>query len=81
MPTANSIELTWGRDTEPDLAGYRIYRAEAGGEFKKVGETAEAPSYSDRQIEAGKKYRYKVSAFDTAGNESKQSAEIEVTTP
>ena len=81
VPTANSIELTWDRDTEPDLAGYRIYRAAPGGEFQKIGETAEAPSYSDRQIEAGKKYRYTVSAFDKAGNESKQSAEIEVAAP
>jgi hypothetical protein len=81
VPTANSIELTWDRDTEPDLAGYRIYRGEPGGVLQKVGETAEAPSYSDRQIEAGKKYRYTVSAFDKAGNESKQSAEIEVAAP
>jgi fibronectin type 3 domain-containing protein len=42
---------------------------------------AEAPSYSDRQIEAGRKYRYTVSAFDKAGNESKQSAEVEVAAP
>ena len=81
VPTATSIELTWDRDTEPDLAGYRIYRAAPGGEFVKIGETAEAPSYGDKQVEAGKQYRYKISAFDKAGNESKQSAEIEVAAP
>ena len=81
VPTASSIELTWDRDTEPDLAGYRIYRAAPGAEFQKVGETAEAPSYSDRQIESGKKYRYTVSAFDKTGNESKPSVEIEVVAP
>jgi hypothetical protein len=81
VPTATSIELTWDRDTEPDLAGYRIYRAGPGGEFKKIGETAEAPSYGDRQVESGKKYRYAVSAFDKTGNESKPSLEIEVAAP
>jgi hypothetical protein len=81
VPTAASIELTWDRDTEPDLAGYRIYRAAPGGEFEKIGETAENPSYSDKQVESGKQYRYTVSAFDKAGNESKRSAEIEVTAP
>jgi hypothetical protein len=81
VPTANSIELTWDRDTEPDLAGYRVYRAAPGGEFEKIGETAEAPSYSDRQIESGKKYRYAVSAFDKTGNESKRSIELEMAAP
>jgi hypothetical protein len=81
VPTATSIELTWDRDTDADLAGYRIYRAAPGGDFQKVGETAESPSYSDKQVESGKHYRYEVSAFDKTGNESKQSAEIEVAVP
>ena len=81
VPTAGSIELAWDRDTEPDLAGYRIYRAAPGGEFTKIGETAEAPSYSDKQVESGKQYRYTVSAFDKSGNESKRSIEIEVSAP
>jgi len=81
VPTAASIELTWDRRTEPDLAGYRIYRAAPGGEFEKVGETAETPSYSDKQVESGKQYRYAVSAFDKTGNESKRSEEILVAAP
>jgi hypothetical protein len=81
VPTAMSIELAWDRDTEPDLAGYRIYRAVAGGEFEKIGESADAPSFSDKQVESGKQYRYAVSAFDKAGNESKRSVVIEVAAP
>jgi hypothetical protein len=78
VPTPNTIELAWERDTEPDLAGYRIYRAAAGGEFEKIGETGETTSYSDRQVESGKQYRYAVSAFDKSGNESKRSEPIEL---
>jgi fibronectin type 3 domain-containing protein len=81
VPTVGSIELAWDRDTEPDLAGYRIYRAGPEGEFVKIGETAETPSYSDKQVESGKQYRYAVSAFDKSGNESKQSVPIEVAAP
>jgi hypothetical protein len=81
VPTAMSIELAWDRDIEPDLAGYRIYRAVAGGEFEKIGESAEAPSFSDKQVESGKQYSYAVSAFDKAGNESKRSMVIEVAAP
>jgi hypothetical protein len=81
VPTTNSIELTWERDTDTDLAGYRVYRAPAGGEFVKIGETSETPSYTDSQLESGKAYRYTISAFDKSGNESKMSEPIEVTSP
>jgi len=81
VPTPASIELTWDRDTEPDLAGYRIYRAAPGAGFEKIAETVENPSYSDKQVKSGEKYRYQVSAFDKSGNESKRSNEIEVAVP
>src|SRR5579863_1836930 len=78
LSSTNSIELVWDRDTEPDLAGYRIYRAQGSGAFEKLAETQEVPSYSDHQIEAGKTYRYAVSAFDKLGNESEKSRPVEI---
>ena len=78
VPAANSIELAWERNPDADLAGYRIYRALPGGEFEKIGETGETTSYSDRQVESGKQYRYAVAAFDKSGNESRRSEPIEV---
>jgi hypothetical protein len=74
----SSIELTWERNTEADLAGYRIYRSVGDGPFEKVGDAA-VPAYSDRAVEAGKPYRYRVTAVDASGNESERSAEIAVT--
>jgi fibronectin type 3 domain-containing protein len=81
VPTVSSIELAWDRNNEPDLAGYRIYRAVAGGDFEKIGEIALTPIYTDKTVESGKHYRYAVTAFDHAGNESKRSQEVEVSTP
>ena len=78
VATTTTVELAWERVTDPDLAAYRVYRAAAGGEFEKIGEIAETPSYTDRQIEAGKLYRYAVSAVDRAGNESRRSEPIQV---
>ena len=78
VASTGSIELLWDRSTAPDLAGYRIYRAQGAGAFAKVGETRESPSYGDRTIEAGKLYRYAVTAFDNAGNESSMSATVDV---
>jgi hypothetical protein len=77
----NSIELNWERNTEEDLNGYRLYRAEGSGALEKVGDVSVLPRYSDRKVEHGKTYRYAVSALDQAGNESPQCAPIEVIFP
>jgi len=77
----NSIELNWDRNAEPDMAGYRVYRAEGGGAFEKVADIQAIPSYSDRSVEHGKTYHYAISAFDQAGNESPRSAPLDVAMP
>jgi hypothetical protein len=81
VASTGSIELVWDRNSEPDLAGYRVYRAEGPGGFQHLADTQEAPSFSDRKIEPGKKYRYAVSALDKSGNESAKSAPVELTAP
>ena len=77
----SAIELVWERNTEPDLGGYRVYRAEGAGEFTVLADAVEGLAYSDRQIESGKTYKYRVTAFDRSGNESPPSAVVEVATP
>src|SRR5678816_2251469 len=74
--STGSIELVWEPSAAPDLAGYRIYRAAGAGPFEKLAEAREAPSYSDAKIEPGKSYRYAVTAFDKAGNESPMSGPV-----
>ncbi|MEO8595523.1 MAG: hypothetical protein ABI759_19545 [Candidatus Solibacter sp.] len=77
----NSVELNWDRNLEPDLAGYRVYRALADGAFEKLADVPAIPSYSDRQAETGKTYRYQVTAMDQAGNQSPRSASVVVILP
>jgi hypothetical protein len=74
-----SIELNWDRNTESDLAGYRVYRATGEGAFGKVAELAAVPTWSDHAVESGKTYRYTLTAFDRAGNESPRSAPVQIT--
>lgn len=81
VASTHGIELMWDRSAASDLAGYRVYRAAGGGAFQKLGETRDAPSYSDRNIEPGKSYRYAVTAFDNLGNESATSVPVDVTVP
>jgi len=72
-----SIEIAWEQNSEADLAGYRLYRAVGDGDFERIAEVSQIPSYSDHAVEAGKTYRYVVSAFDQSGNESARSAAVE----
>ena len=69
-----TIELVWDRDTDVDLAGYRIYR-----NGTKIADSVVSPSFSDTNVSSGTKYSYQISAYDTAGNESAKSAAAEAT--
>jgi len=78
-PSPSTIEVSWDPDTDPDLAGYRVYRAEAGGMFVKIADTSTIPTYSDHAVENGKTYRYAITAVDQLGNESARSTPVEAT--
>jgi len=74
----NSIELAWARNTEDDFAGYQVYRASEGGATERIAGPIDAPTFSDRAVEVGKKYSYTVTAVDRTGNESAPSMAAEV---
>jgi fibronectin type 3 domain-containing protein len=74
VPTPQSIELAWTRNTEPDFRGYNIFRSVDNRPFEKIASLIGDPTYGDSNIEAGKKYRYTLSAVDLTGNESAQSS-------
>jgi hypothetical protein len=76
VPGTRSIELVWERNTEKDLASYRVYR-----DGQMIGANLTAPAYSDREAKQGVKYKYQVSALDNAGNESAKSPVAEGTIP
>lgn len=76
----HSVELAWDANSEPDLAGYRVYRAAPGGTLEKIGEPL-VPAWSDAKVEPGKQYRYAVTAIDRKGNESPRSAEAVAALP
>lgn len=76
---ANTIELSWERNTEPRFQGYNVYRAVDNGGFEKIAALIIAPAFSDSKIEAGKKYRYAISAVGTNGMESARSMPYEIT--
>jgi fibronectin type 3 domain-containing protein len=81
-----TIDLSWEPDTEPDLAGYRVYRRELDGTTPEVWRTLGAelvtvPAYRDLSVGSGQRYAYQVTAVSGAGNESGPSAEAVETAP
>lgn len=76
-----SIELSWDPNRDPDLAGYFVWRAAEDGPFERISGLLGAPSFSDAQVERGRRYRYAVSAADRLGNESRRSAAAEAELP
>jgi hypothetical protein len=63
------VFLEWSPSTDPDVAGYRIFRKEGKDgtwvEVATLGPTI--TSYEDK-VEPGKEYRYRVEAFDADDN-------------
>lgn len=80
-PGLGAIELLWDAGPEPDLAGYRVWRAVNGEKLAPLTAIITLPAYSDRSVESGRKYRYAVSAVDARGNESAFSSPVEVVVP
>ena len=76
-----TVELAWEPSPEPDVAGYRVYRATGDATPQPLGEPVAAASYRDREVRSGTKYRYAVSAVDQRGNESALCAAVEVVAP
>ena len=77
-----AIDLVWAPVTDMDLAGYNVYRHEAGGVAVKLNaEPVKTPAYRDARVVAGKSYLYAVSAVDVRGNESARSEEAGETVP
>jgi hypothetical protein len=76
-----SVSLSWSANTEPDLAGYNVYRSTtSGGPYVKANSVlVTGTSYSDAGLTNGTTYYYTVTAVDTSSNESSKSSEVSAT--
>ena len=80
VATAGAINLIWEPNTEPDLAGYFVLRAQVpGGELSRITPAPITEASFFDNVQAGARYRYAVEAVDKAGNVSMQSEPVEET--
>jgi len=72
------INLSWDAATEPDIAGYNVYRAEiSGGPYAKINDGVVAVlNYDDYTASPGITYYYSTTAQIMAGSESRVSEEV-----
>ncbi len=76
-----AIELSWGISAELDLAGYHVYRSDGTEDVKLSTELLLAPTFRDTSVAPGRRYSYRVTATDRAGNESQPSAPVSEAVP
>ncbi|SRR5579871_1540538 len=78
-----NIELSWAISSEADLAGYYVYRSEDENSLgERVNpEILPSPAFRDISVQSGRRYFYRVSALDRAGNESPKSSATEADVP
>jgi len=78
-----AIDLSWQPVTDPDLAGYIVYRREADAGWQRISppRPLAGPAFHDNHVEPGHAYRYAVSAISHTGHESARSAEAEEAVP
>ncbi len=74
------VILAWNPNTEPELAGYKLYygnatRAYSSGVNADIADLNN-PSTTFSGIEEGKTYYFAVTAYDSYGNESDYSNEV-----
>ena len=82
VATGTSVELSWERSAETDLAGYSVRRRQQDSEPVLLTEALlESPSYGDSEVARGQEYSYEVTAIDREGNESAPSEAITVRVP
>jgi hypothetical protein len=74
------VEISWSPSPEPDLVGYRVYRAAPAGEpaLRLAEVPAGTTSHLDKTGTAGVVNVYTVTAVDKAGNESAASNAAQV---
>jgi len=77
------VELSWAISTEGDLAGYSVYRSEgedSPGERVST-DILPSPTFRDISVVPGRRYYYRISALDRAGNESPKSSAVVADVP
>ncbi|MGH8163090.1 MAG: fibronectin type III domain-containing protein [Rhodanobacteraceae bacterium] len=77
-PASEHVTVSWDRNPEPDIAGYRLYYGTAAHPYSQLLDVADH-SVEVSNLGAGKTYTFAVTAYNTSGAESLKSAPVSYT--
>jgi hypothetical protein len=78
---AAQVTLAWDRNTEPDVAGYRIYYGLASDQYSNRIDVGNQTNYTVASLADGKTYYFAATAYDRYGDESDFSDEVVIQAP
>jgi dienelactone hydrolase len=83
QPLINAIRLNWTRYDHPIIAGYNIYRRQAGQTYSATpyAQVLSGSSYTDVVVVAGQACSYTLRSFDGAGQVHQASPEVSAIAP
>ena len=76
---SDAVVLEWEANSEADLAGYSVVRAERGTEqWNTIARQLTTTSFVDNDCQPGCEYLYRVKAIDKSANQSELSAPVAI---
>jgi chitinase len=78
---AASVELEWDPNTEPQLAGYKVYWGNSSGNYTNSKNVGNTTFCTITELDEGKTYYFAATAYDGDGTESGYSDQITYTVP
>jgi len=83
LPAAHaaSVDLEWDPNTEPELAGYKIYWGTSNGNYTSSKDAGQNTTCTITGLDEGTTYYFAATAYDGDGNESDYSNQISYTVP
>ncbi|MGD2186698.1 MAG: fibronectin type III domain-containing protein [Desulfobacterales bacterium] len=75
------VDLEWDPNTEPELAGYKIYWGTASGNYSFSKDAGKNTTCTVSGLDEGKTYYFAATAYDANGNESGYSNQVSFTVP
>jgi len=78
---AAQVTLAWDPNTEPEIAGYKIYWGPSSGNYTNSKDAGNNTSCTVTGLEEGKTYYFAATAYNGDGNESNFSNQISYAIP
>lgn len=78
---AAQVTLAWDPNQEADVAGYRVYYGTCSSTYPFMVDAGNQASCTITSLESGQTYYFAVTAYDSQGNESDFSSEVQYSVP